>query len=103
MEKVFTKENFEQDVINADKPVLIDFWAPWCGPCRSMGSVIEAFANEFEGRYVVGKINIDEEPELAERYRVFSIPTIMVFKDGQPTASTVGVLSREKLLLMLEV
>lgn len=100
-ELTITNDNFEQEVLKADKPVVIDFWAPWCGPCRMMGPVIEKFAEEFEGTYVVGKVNVDDEEELSERFNIMSIPTIKVFKNGQETASALGVQTREKLLDMI--
>ncbi len=100
-ELTITNDNFEQEVLKADKPVIIDFWAPWCGPCRMMGPVIEKFAEEFEGTYVVGKVNVDDEEELSERFNIMSIPTIKVFKNGQETASALGVQTREKLLDMI--
>lgn len=100
-ELTITKDNFEQEVLKADKPVVIDFWAPWCGPCRMMGPVIEKFAEEFEGKYVVGKVNVDDEEELSEQFNIMSIPTIKVFKNGKEAASALGVQTREKLLDMI--
>lgn len=100
-ELVITKENFEQEVLKADKPVVVDFWAPWCGPCRMMGPILEEFAKEFEGKYIVGKVNVDDEEELAGRFNVMSIPTIKVFKNGQETASALGVQPKEKLIELI--
>ena len=100
-ELVITKDNFEQEVLKADKPAIIDFWEPWCGPCRMMGPVIEKFAEEFDGKYVVGKVNVDEEDELASRFNIMSIPTIKVFKNGAEAGSSLGVQTREKLLELI--
>ncbi len=100
-EKKFDESNFDQEVLGSDKPVVVDFWAPWCGPCRMMGPVIEKFAEEFDGQYVVGKVNVDENGDLASKYNIMSIPAIKVFKNGEVVSSAVGVQSREKLLEML--
>ena len=90
-----TKSNFEDEVLKSNTPVLIDFWAEWCAPCRMLAPVISEIANE--GTVKVGKINIDEEGELAIKYNVMSIPTVMLFKDGQPLKKTVGYMSKEEL------
>ena len=84
-----TKENFHKEVMLSEKPVLIDFWAPWCGPCRMVGPLVDEIAEE---RYdiKVGKINVDEEPELAAQFQIMSIPTLMVFKDGEVVSKTMG-------------
>ena len=93
-------ENFENEVLNSEKPVLVDFWASWCGPCRELGPVVDALGEELTDVKVV-KINVDEERELAKKYRIFSIPTLVVIKDGQPVNKSVGVKSREEILAML--
>lgn len=101
MEKTITTENFEAEVLKADVPVLVDFWASWCGPCRMLGPVVEQLANEANGRYAVGKVNVDDQPALAQRFNVMSIPTVIVFKDGQAVQQSVGVVPKEKLQQML--
>ncbi len=101
-ELTITNDNFEQEVLHADKPVLIDFWAPWCGPCRMMGPVVEKLAEEHSDKVIVGKVNIDEEEELAGRFGIMSIPTIKVFRDGRETASAVGAQPLEKLLELVK-
>ena len=97
-----TKENFEKEVLQSDKPVLLDFWASWCGPCRMVGPIVEQVAKETDGTARVGKINVDEEHELAQTYRVMSIPTLLVIKDGKVVKSAVGAQSRQALLAMLQ-
>ena len=93
--KELTKQNFDKEVLNAEGgSVLVDFWAPWCGPCRMQGPVVEKLA---EGGYSVAKVNIDEQPELAEQYRVMFIPTLIVFKNGKVEDQMVGVQSYQTL------
>ncbi|NLO09908.1 MAG: thioredoxin [Clostridiales bacterium] len=96
-----TKHNFEEEVLNSKEPVLLDFWASWCGPCRMVSPTIEEIAKETEG-IKVGKINVDEESELAAKYSIMSIPTIMVLKDGKVSATAIGVRPKNDYLKMLE-
>ncbi len=100
--KHITEVEFETEVLESDKPVLVDFWAPWCGPCRMVGPEVEAIAEEYAGRVSVAKINVDEQPELAGRYGIMSIPTIIVFKNGEIAEQSVGAVSRGKLKEMLD-
>lgn len=92
--------NFEQEVMASEKTVLLDFFAPWCGPCQMLGPVVDALAEELTN-VKVAKVNVDEERELAKRYRVFSVPTLVVIKDGQVAHRAVGAVSREEILEML--
>lgn len=96
-----TKENFN-DVLSSQVPVLVDFWAPWCGPCRMIAPVVEGISEELGEKAVVGKVNVDEQPELASRFGVMSIPTLAVFKDGRLAGSMVGVRSKQDILKLLE-
>ncbi len=91
-------ENFEEAVLTSSLPTLVDFWAPWCGPCKAMGPVIEEVAKELEGRAVVGKVNVDDHPQLAQSYNVLSIPTLVFFKGGKVVDQFVGALAKELLL-----
>lgn len=96
-----TDQTFEQTVLKSDKPVLVDFWAVWCGPCQMQGPIVEEVAKDMEGKAVVGKVNVDENPGVAGKYGVMSIPTIMIFKGGQPVKQFVGVQSKEALMSAL--
>jgi len=96
-----TKENFESEVIKSSTPVLVDFWAPWCGPCRMLSPVVDKLADELS-EVKVCKVNIDEQPELASAFNVMSIPTLVVIKNGKASATSVGVVSREKIIDMLK-
>ena len=100
-ELTITKENFENEVLKSDIPVLVDFWAAWCGPCKMLAPTIEELAKEYEGKVKVGKINVDEQQELASKYGIMSIPTVLVFKDGNVAAQSVGFVPKEKLVAML--
>lgn len=96
-----TKENFQQEVLEAQETVLVDFWATWCGPCKMMAPVVEELSEERSGVKVC-KVNVDEQMDLARQYRVLSIPTFLVFKNGEMTGNTLGVQPKEKLIELLE-
>jgi len=87
----FTDANFQTEVLNSDQPVLVDFWAAWCGPCRAIGPVIEELANEYEGTIKVGKLNIDENPQAPSNFKISSIPAVLLLKDGKVVETFVGV------------
>jgi thioredoxin 1 len=97
-----TKNNFEQEVLNSKEPVILDFWASWCGPCRMVAPTLDEISEEMKGVARVGKINVDEESELASQFRIMSIPTLMVVKNGKISAQAVGVRPKKDILRMLE-
>ena len=97
-----TRENFENEVMKSNIPVLIDFWAPWCGPCQMMGLIIEQLAEEYEGKAKVGKVNVDEEGELSQAFGVMSIPTIVLVKDGKVVRQAVGARPKAEVEAMLQ-
>ena len=100
--KEITKDQWEQDVINSDKLVFVDFWAEWCGPCRMLAPTVEAIAADFNGKLKVAKLNVDENPAVSERYGIRGIPTLLVFKDGQVKDQIVGNSPRDSIEKVLE-
>ena len=101
-EIVVTKENFETEVLSSELPVLVDFWADWCGPCRMVAPILEEMARDLEGKIKVGKVNVDEQGELAAMFGVSSIPTRIVFKDGKAVKGAVGARPRAQIEALLE-
>jgi len=102
-EIILTKNNFENEVLNYEGKVLVDFWASWCGPCKMIAPVVEEIANEFEGRVKVCKVNVDEEAELSINYQVMSIPTILIFENGQVVNKSIGYRGKDELVELLNL
>ena len=101
-EIVITAQNFEEEVLKADLPVLVDFWADWCGPCKMLAPTVAALAEEYEGRAKIGKVNVDEQMELAIKFGINAIPTVLVFRGGELTANFVGLRGKEELAAALD-
>ncbi len=95
-----TKDNFEHTVLKADKPVLVDFWAEWCGPCQMMRPIVDEVAEE-RNDIIIGKLNVDTQPEIALRYNVMSIPTLILFENGEEAQKSIGLISKEELLELI--
>ena len=102
MEKIFTSANFDAEVLNASMPVLVDFFATWCGPCKMMAPAIEKLAEEYEGKAVVGKLDVDESMDIAGRYGIMNIPTLIIFKNGEIVSKFVGLQNKNELKKALD-
>ena len=98
MEYKFTDQNFEEEVLKSELPVLVDFFAVWCGPCQMMAPVIEEMAKELEGKVKIGKMNVDENPQTAEKYGIMSVPTLILFKNGEPVKTLQGFRGKEDIV-----
>lgn len=98
----FTSENFESEVLKSEVPVLVDFWAAWCGPCRMIGPIVDELADEYQGKVKVGKVNVDEQREIASKYKVMSIPTLLLIKNGEVANQAVGARPKKDLKAMIE-
>ena len=97
MEVKLTDENFEQEILKAELPALVDFWAPWCGPCHMVAPIVEEIANQYQGKLKVGKLNVDEAPGIASKYGIMSIPTLVIFKEGKVVEQMVGASPKEQI------
>ena len=98
----FTSDNFDSKVLQSDKPVLVDFWAEWCGPCKMLSPTIDALASEFSDKYAIGKLNVDDNTEIASQYGIRSIPCLLFFKDGKVEKQVVGAIDKNEIANILE-
>ena len=98
----FTSDNFDMKVLKSDKPVLVDFWAEWCGPCKMLSPTIDALASEFSDKYAIGKLNVDDNTEIASQYGIRSIPCLLFFKDGKVEKQVVGAIDKNEIADILE-
>jgi len=98
----FTDTNFESEALQSSVPVLVDFWAPWCGPCRMIGPIVEELAEEYAGKAKVGKVNVDDNPEIASRFKIQAIPALFVLKDGEVVDKVVGMTGKQSLASKLD-
>ncbi len=97
-----TSNNYDQEIAKSDIPVMVDFWAQWCGPCRAVAPIMEELAAEYKGKAKVGKINVDEQAELASKFRIMSIPTVMLFKNGEPVEKVIGARSKKDFSALID-
>lgn len=100
--KTFTDENFEKEVLQSSKPVLVDFWASWCQPCLALAPIIEELAVEYKDNLIIGKINVDENPQIASKYMIYSIPTLILFKNGEIKSQLIGFKPKKELVKFLD-
>jgi thioredoxin 1 len=98
----FTDDNFDNEVINSDLPVLVDFWAEWCGPCRMIGPIVKEMAAEYEGKAKIGKVNVDENPDVTQKFGIRSIPSLLIFKNGEVVDQVVGAVPKTQLKKQLD-
>ena len=98
----FTDQNFETEVLGSDQPVLVDFWAEWCGPCKRLGPTIDELASDYDGRVTVGKLNVDDNPGIAGRFSIRGIPTLLLFKGGQIVEQVVGLADKDSLKKIID-